>query len=129
VGITINKLSKVAEFYKALGDETRLAIVMMLAEQEMCVCEIIDKLGMSQPAVSHHLKILKHANLLRDTREGRWIYYSLSENVFEEVFQGKDMGIIKCFAEPIKQKLSETGRSQVRKDPELCEKLTTKHNK
>jgi ArsR family transcriptional regulator, arsenate/arsenite/antimonite-responsive transcriptional repressor len=102
---------------------------MMLAEQEMCVCEIIDKLGMSQPAVSHHLKILKHANLLRDTREGKWIYYSLSENVFEEVFQGKDMGIIKCFAEPIKQKLSETGRSQVRKDPELCEKLTTKHNK
>jgi ArsR family transcriptional regulator, arsenate/arsenite/antimonite-responsive transcriptional repressor len=102
---------------------------MMLAEQEMCVCEIIDKLGMSQPAVSHHLKILKHANLLKDTREGRWIYYSLSENVFEEVFQGEDMGIIKCFAEPIKQKLGETGRSQVRKDSDLCKKLTSKHNK
>jgi len=71
-------MKKIAEFYKALGDEVRLKILHMLTEREMCVCEIIDRLDMSQPAVSHHLKILRQAGVVTDTRDGKWIYYSLN---------------------------------------------------
>ncbi|MBU7008081.1 ArsR/SmtB family transcription factor [Phosphitispora fastidiosa] len=62
------------------GDEVRLKILQMLTEREMCVCEIIDWLDMSQPVVSHHLKILRQAGLVKDCRDGKWIYYSLNEN-------------------------------------------------
>ena len=68
----------VAELFKALGDETRLAIVQMLLGKELCVCDILDAFDMSQPAISHHLKILRQAGVVRDTREGKWIYYSLN---------------------------------------------------
>ena len=68
----------VAELFKALGDETRLAIVQMLVGKELCVCDILDAFDMSQPAISHHLKILRQAGVVRDTREGKWIYYSLN---------------------------------------------------
>lgn len=124
----INELRKVAEFYKALGDESRLLIVQMLAEQEMCVCEIIDKLSMSQPAVSHHLKILKQANLVNDAREGKWIYYSLNKDVFAAIFSNEESDILKFFAEPLKYKLDHIKSSQVRTEPKLCEKLTVKQN-
>lgn len=72
-------LKKQADVFKALGDENRLKIVQMLAEKDMCVCEIIDELSVSQPAVSHHLKNLKQAGIVEDRREGKWIFYSLSQ--------------------------------------------------
>ena len=68
----------VAEIFKALGDEMRLAIVQMLVGKELCVCNILDAFAMSQPAISHHLKILRQAGVVRDRREGKWIYYSLN---------------------------------------------------
>ena len=92
----------------------------------MCVCEINDQLGMSQPAVSHHLKILKHAGIVNDLREGKWIYYSLNEAVFESIFQGEDMEVVKSFAEPIRQNKGKATTSRIRKDPDLCERLTAK---
>jgi len=119
-------MKKIAEFYKALGDEVRLKILQMLAEQEMCVCEIIDRLDMSQPAVSHHLKILRQAGLVKDSREGKWIYYSLNGNVFTEVFAGEDAEIIQCYAEPIRRKLANLPPSPVRTDPAVCETLSRK---
>lgn len=69
--------SKVADIFKALGDETRLAIVQMLAGKELCVCDILDAFNMSQPTISHHLKILRQAGIVQDRREGKWIFYSL----------------------------------------------------
>lgn len=120
-------MKKVAEFYKALGDETRLKILDMLTECEMCVCEIIDRLHMTQPAVSHHLKILRQAGLVKDSREGKWIYYSLNTGVFQEVFQGEAPEILQSYAEPIKRKLEKSHSSPVRTDPALCEKLSAKN--
>ena len=117
-------MKKIAEFYKALGDEVRLKILHMLSEQEMCVCEIIDKLNMSQPAVSHHLKILRQAGLVNDSRDGKWIYYSLNSNVFREVFPSEDAEIIRCYAEPLKRRLANLPPSRVRTDPAVCEKLS-----
>lgn len=71
-------LRELAELLKALADETRLTILTMLQDGEMCVCEIMDALPFSQPAVSHHLKILRQAGLITDRRQGKWIYYSLN---------------------------------------------------
>jgi len=120
-------MRKIAEFYKALGDETRLKIIQMLSGHEMCVCEIIDKLDMSQPAISHHLKILRQAGLVNDSREGKWIYYSLNSNIFREVFLDEDTEIIQCYAEPLKRRLANLPSSSVRTDPAVCEKLSTKN--
>ncbi len=70
-------------FFKALGEEMRLKIVGMLLPGELCVCELMDELGLSQPAVSHHMKVLKQAGLVRDRREGKWIHYSLDQDTFD----------------------------------------------
>ncbi len=74
----------VLDFLKILADETRLKIIMMLSRRDMCVCEIMDDLGMSQPAVSHHLRLLKKSGLVRDDKDGRWVFYSLDQKVFEQ---------------------------------------------
>ena len=65
--------------FKALGDPTRLRIVRMLAENgEVCVCRIVEELGMQQPAISHHMARLKQAGLLQSRKQEQWIYYSLN---------------------------------------------------
>ena len=73
----------VAEMFKALGDETRLAIVQMLLGKELCVCDVLDAFDMSQPTISHHLKILRQAGIVQDERQGKWIYYSLNPLAFK----------------------------------------------
>ena len=70
-----------SEIFKALGDPTRLGIMQMLTGKEMCVCEIIEAFDKSQPAISHHLKILKQAGLLSEAREGKWIMYRIRPEV------------------------------------------------
>lgn len=71
-------MKNLAQIYKALGDETRLEIVNMLLGKELCVCDIIDAFSLSQPAISHHLKILRQAGILIDTKDGKWVFYSLN---------------------------------------------------
>ena len=85
LGITLGGKTpaELAEVFKALGDETRFLIVRMLVGRELCVCEIIDAFAISQPAISHHLKILRQAGVVRDKREGKWIYYSLNPATLE----------------------------------------------
>lgn len=75
-------MTNLAIIFKALGDDTRLEIVNMLMGREMCVCDILSSTNKSQPAISHHLKILKQANIVSDKREGKWIYYSLNQVSF-----------------------------------------------
>ena len=77
--------ANVAEIFKALGDETRLAIVQLLLGKELCVCDVLDAFDMSQPAISHHLKILRQAGVVRDSRQGKWIYYSLNPATFKVI--------------------------------------------
>ena len=74
---------ELADIFKALGDETRLTIVQLLVGRELCVCDILDSFVMSQPAISHHLKILRQAGVVRDKREGKWIYYSLNPSTLD----------------------------------------------
>lgn len=76
-------MKTLSPFLKALGEDVRLKIVEMLIPGELCVCEFMEELGLSQPAVSHHMKILKQAGLVRDRREGKWIHYSLDQDTFD----------------------------------------------
>jgi ArsR family transcriptional regulator len=78
-------IKELAELMKALADESRLTILIMLQAGEMCVCEILEALNFSQPAVSHHLKILKQAGMITDHREGKWVYYSLNTRVIKDM--------------------------------------------
>ena len=70
-------------FFKAMGEETRVKIILMLLREEMCLCELIDKLSLSQSAVSHHMKILKQAELVNERRCGKWSFYSINKVGFK----------------------------------------------
>ncbi|MDF2923940.1 MAG: hypothetical protein K0R57_2854 [Paenibacillaceae bacterium] len=67
-----------SEVLKLLADKSRLTILALLREKELCVCDIVDILEMSQPSISQHLRRMKSAGLVRETRRGQWIYYALT---------------------------------------------------
>ena len=73
-------LCDLSDLFRLFGDTTRVKILFSLFESEMCVCAIAELLGMTQSAISHQLKILKDANLVANRREGKTIYYILSDD-------------------------------------------------
>jgi ArsR family transcriptional regulator len=75
---------KCVDFCKALCDSTRQKIMEMLREQEMCVGDIADAFHLSQPTISHHLNILKSADVVRSRKDGKQVYYSLNQDNIEE---------------------------------------------
>jgi ArsR family transcriptional regulator len=74
-----DKMSDLSLLYKALGDPTRLRILFALDAAEMCVCDISALLEMTQSAISHQLRILKQARLVKSRKEGKMVFYSLSD--------------------------------------------------
>ena len=72
-------LYDLAELFKIFGDSTRIRILYVLSESELCVCHIAQLLGMSQSAISHQLRILKGSKLVKYRREGKAIFYSLAD--------------------------------------------------
>ena len=83
-------LYDLAELFKVFGDTTRIRILWALDESEMCVCDIANLLGMTQSAISHQLRILKQADLVKNRRDGKVVYYSLDD---EHVKQILDKGL------------------------------------
>ncbi len=73
-------LYELADFFKVFGDTTRIKILQALFRSELCVCDLSAVLGVSQSAVSHQLKILRMANLVKPRKEGKIVYYSLSDD-------------------------------------------------
>ncbi len=73
-------LYDLAELYKVFGDSTRIKILYTLFEDELCVCDIASVLGMSMSAISHQLRVLKQACLVRYRREGKTVFYSLADD-------------------------------------------------
>lgn len=71
--------------FKALNDKTRRDILEMLKEADMTAGDIADKFEMTKPSISHHLSILKQANLVIDLRKGQFIYYSLNTTVIDDI--------------------------------------------
>jgi len=68
-----------SRLFRALADKTRLRILMLLEIREMCVCEIMVALDLTQPTASHHLGILETVGLVKDRREGKWVFYGLKD--------------------------------------------------
>lgn len=73
-------LYDLAELFKIFGDSTRIRILYVLFEAEVCVCDIAEVLKMTQSAISHQLRILKQAKLVKSRREGKTVYYSLADD-------------------------------------------------
>jgi ArsR family transcriptional regulator len=77
---------ELADRFKALGDPTRLAIVNQLAgADEVCVCHLVPHAGLSQPTISHHLRLLRDAGLVTSERRGTWAYYRLVPEAIAEL--------------------------------------------
>jgi len=72
-------IERQSRFFRALADETRLRILKLLEVREMCVCEVMVALGLTQPTASHHLGILENAGLVKNRKEGKWVFYSLAD--------------------------------------------------
>jgi ArsR family transcriptional regulator len=80
-------LKNAAEMFKALGDPTRLKIINALILAEMCVCDMVALTKTTQPAVSHHLKVLRQLRLVKYRRDGKIVYYSLEDGHVRKVFE------------------------------------------
>jgi DNA-binding transcriptional ArsR family regulator len=78
---------RLAETFKALSDPTRVRIVALLSEAELCVCDLAAALDMSQSAVSHQLRTLRDLQLVRWRREGRQVFYALDDEHVSDLFQ------------------------------------------
>lgn len=80
-------MKELLSVFKALSDETRLRILKLLENGELCVCHIVAAVDMSQSKISFHLKILRDAGLVKDRREGKWMHYRLNESdLFKRLF-------------------------------------------
>ena len=95
--ININKtpddttFSNLADVFKIFGDVTRLKILYALFDSELCVCDIANELNMNQSAISHQLRTLKTAKLVKNRKEGKIVYYSLDDEHVKHIF---DQGLI-----------------------------------
>lgn len=73
---------KQSAFFKCLSNETRLRILILISrEKSLCVCELFEALGESQPKISRHLAQLRHCGLLQDSRQSQWVFYQLADDL------------------------------------------------
>ena len=79
------ELHALADFYKVFGDATRVKILCVLLESEMCVCDLAELLNMTQSAISHQLRVLKQMKLVKNRREGKTVYYSLADGHIQTI--------------------------------------------
>lgn len=85
------ELDSLAELFKVFGDPTRIRILFVLFEAEVCVCDLAKTLDMTQSAVSHQLRILKQSRLVKNRREGKSMFYSLADDhVRTMIAQGRE---------------------------------------
>ena len=79
--------AQVAELFSALGDTSRIRIIALLSEAEMNVGQLVDRVGLSQSAVSHHLRHLRQMRLVRTRKDGRHVYYHLDDEHIKDIFR------------------------------------------
>jgi ArsR family transcriptional regulator len=85
------ELYDLAELFKVFGDSTRIRILFVLFEAEVCVCDLAEELHMTQSAISHQLRILKQSKLVKSRREGKSIFYSLADDHVRSIIdQGRE---------------------------------------
>jgi len=81
------ELYDLSDFFKVLGDSTRMKLIWALDESEMCVCDLAVLLSMTKSAISHQLSSLKQANLVKFRKEGKVVFYSLSDDHVKAIFE------------------------------------------
>jgi ArsR family transcriptional regulator len=87
----VGEVEKRSRIFKALADATRLRILKLLEVREMCVCEVMIALGLTQPTTSHHLGILENAGLIKGRKEGKWVFYSIAnQKMVEKIFESEN---------------------------------------
>ena len=91
--IDTKHINKQNRLLKALANPTRLEVLNLLQIREMCVCEIMVALGLTQPTASHHLNILENADVVKDRKEGRWVFYSLTSDAIKLLFESLNRAI------------------------------------
>ena len=79
-------IADLSDMFKIFGDQTRVKILMALESGEMCVCDIAAVMDMSQSAISHQLRVLKQSNIVKTRRQGKVVYYSISDDHVKEIF-------------------------------------------
>ena len=83
----VEHLENLAEFFKVFGDRTRLSILKLLLENEMNVTEISEKLNMNNSAISHQLRVLRTANLVKTRKDGKEVFYMLSDDHVKKIYE------------------------------------------
>lgn len=81
-----DNLADLSDLFKVFGDSTRIKILWALDESDMCVCDIAYLLNMTQSAISHQLRVLKEARLVKNRKEGKVVYYSLNDEHVKQIF-------------------------------------------
>jgi ArsR family transcriptional regulator len=87
-------LKRMEAVFFGLADNTRLKIVNLLAKEELCACEVMAALDLTQPTASHHLGILERSRLVSSRREGKWVFYRLSDLTVAELL-AKSLSLVK----------------------------------
>lgn len=90
-------MRELVKAFKALSDETRIRLLKLLQQRELCVCELMQALDMTQSRVSRNLGILKDAGFVKDRRNGLWVHYSLDEESFNK-YAGPLLELLKTWA-------------------------------
>jgi DNA-binding transcriptional ArsR family regulator len=80
------EISYLAAIFKALGDSTRIQILQALSQEELCVCDLAEILGMTQSAISHQLRILRNLRIVKHRKEGKMVFYSLDDEHIINLF-------------------------------------------
>lgn len=109
---------KVSEICKALSDANRLRIIKMLTDGELCACKILEALNITQPTLSHHMKILSEIGLVSSRKEGKWTYYSISCCMFKEFKAYFEQ--ITCYKDRLKGISCACGESEIYHLEENC---------
>ena len=76
---------RIASMFKAFCDENRIQILQLLRDGEKCACRLLDEMQITQPTLSHHMKILCDAEIVVGRKEGKWVHYSINTKIFSEL--------------------------------------------
>ena len=74
-----------ANLFKALADDTRVQVIQMLTVEQQCACQIIERFHISQPTLSHHMRILTESGLVTMEKKGKWVHYGINVAMFDQI--------------------------------------------
>ena len=124
-------MQDVMDSLKALGDENRVRILLALQDGELCVCQVIELLGLAASTVSKHLSILRSARLVESRKDGRWMYYQLSKKTRFPVQAQLFQLVSKAVHDSCQASADRKAISKIRKEDlaELCQKSATRNRR